>query len=226
MISSSLHEMARLLGGEIHAEPHLSVPDQATARRTEVSRSGSTWREESTATASPATTGISAWTMCGSDLGLPVFEPGEVKQTAAKDLRTPQERLAAALQDWEKDVADRRADAGFASRLWGRAVDPGGTGSAAYLAHRRLELDEGMAGRLVRHLEDCPRGPATSTRRCWSASRRSSIRPKSSPGARIRRSPASSASSSIPASRRATTASGCWATRSACRSRSFAMASS
>ena len=72
-------------------------------------------------------------------------------------LRTPQERLAAALQAWEKDAATCRQDGLLANRLWSRAVDPGGTMAADYLDGRGLELDEGMAGRLVRFLEDCPR---------------------------------------------------------------------
>ncbi len=92
-------------------------------------------------------------------LGLPAFQK-QGQADAAQDKRAPQERLAEALAAWEKDLAERRADAELAARLWARAVDPGGTASAAYLARRKLELVEGMAGRLVRHLDECPRAGA------------------------------------------------------------------
>jgi putative DNA primase/helicase len=90
-------------------------------------------------------------------LGLPEFSAGR-HEDKTTDRSSPQDRLAAALSQWEKDEADRRQDAVSANRLWNRAIDPGGTMVAAYLERRGLELDEGMAGRLLRFLEDCARG--------------------------------------------------------------------
>jgi len=75
-----------------------------------------------------------------------------------KDGRNPMECLTDAMHRWHKDAADYRAGGNYAAHVWNSAVDPGGTPVADYLSRRKLELDEGMAGRLVRYLEHCPRG--------------------------------------------------------------------
>jgi putative DNA primase/helicase len=155
MISSSLHEMARLLGGEVHRS-RISCPGPGHSPK---DRSLSVWFD---AEGNIACNSFASddWAECmdyvRDRLGLPEFGSGKHEDKAA-DRRSPQERLGVALTQWEKDEADRRADADFANRIWARGIDPGGTSVAAYLEHRRLDLDEGMAGRLVRFLEDCPR---------------------------------------------------------------------
>jgi putative DNA primase/helicase len=158
MSARSLPDIARRLGGKVYSGRILCPGPGHSAKDASLS----VWLERDGGLHVHSFSG-DQWTDCmdyvRSALNMPTFEPGKCRQTAAKDLRTPQERLAAALQAWEKDVADRRQDALSANRLWSRAVDPGGSIMVAnYFSRRGLEPDEGMAGRLFRFLEDCNRG--------------------------------------------------------------------
>jgi putative DNA primase/helicase len=153
----NLDEIASALGGKVHRGTYVVAPGPGHSGK---DGSLKVWLDRDGRLACHSFAGDD-WAECmdhvRARLGMSKLGLGGHEERAA-DRRSPEERLAAALQAWEKDVADCRQDAVFANKLWSCAVDPGSTMVVNYLKRRGLELHQGIAGPLVRFLGDCPRG--------------------------------------------------------------------
>jgi hypothetical protein len=100
------------------------------------------------------------WQLCRDHvrarLGLPAWEPGDeqdrrVDRVRAFD-RTALDRESAKRPRSEDDLARIER----ATEIWNEAVDPRGTVVEKYLQARRLDLDDDLAGGVLRFHPHCP----------------------------------------------------------------------
>ena len=147
MTGSSLHEMARCLGGEVHGG-RISCPGPGHSPK---DRSLSVWFDREGTLHCNSFAGDD-WRSCMDDvrfrLGLPAFDP-EKKQEASKPAHRQHLNEEIERRSQEQKTA-------LVRRLWAESLDPRGTLVQAYLAGRGLELPGEVAGRTIRFHPACP----------------------------------------------------------------------
>src|SRR5262245_10917117 len=157
MIAHNIRTLARLLGGEVAGRDKVLCPGFGHSRQD---------RSLQVTLSTYAPDGILVHSFAGDDwrdcrdyvrqrLGLPAWEPGDEQDRRVVNLRDWDRGAVDAASEKRSRTDDDRSRIARARAIWDEAQDQRGTLAESYFCLRRLVLDDGVAGAVLRFHPHC-----------------------------------------------------------------------